>query len=137
MTDEQLAGIVERVKTIGDRGKRVTDTDLLTIAEEVTGTDRDRTVRLLGLTAVSGATPPTASVRLGVAGKTREEAATGSGPVDAAMNAAESALRTGVDASLESYRVDATIGGTDAVVTAEVNYLRVKPRGTRLAHLWR
>ena len=135
MPDEQLAGIVERVKTIGDRGKRVTDADLLTIAEEVTGTDRDRTVRLLGLTAVSGATPPTASVRLGVAGETREEAATGSGPVDAAMNAAESALRTGVDVSLESYRVDATTGGTDAVVTAEVNYLGVKPRGTRLAHL--
>jgi D-citramalate synthase len=133
--DEQLAGIVERVKTIGDRGKRVTDADLLTIAEEVTGTDRDRTVRLLGLTAVSGATPPTASVRLGVAGEMREEAATGSGPVDAAMNAAESALRTGVDVSLESYRVDATTGGTDAVVTAEVNYLGVKPRGTRLAHL--
>ena len=134
MTDEQLAGIVERVKTIGDRGKRVTDADLLTIAEEVTGTDRDRTVRLLGLWP--SAAPPRRLRAFGsVSPARREEAATGSGPVDAAMNAAESALRTGVDVSLWSYHVDATTGGTDAVVTAEVNYFGVKPRDTRLAHL--
>jgi D-citramalate synthase len=123
-TDEQLDAIVDRVKAIGDRGKRVTDADLLTIAEDVKGADRDRTVELLDLTAVSGVTPPTASVRLDVAGEEREHAATGSGPVDAAMNAAEAALSHEADASLESYHVDAITGGTDAIVTVEVEMSR-------------
>ncbi|WP_242493433.1 homocitrate synthase/isopropylmalate synthase family protein, partial [Haloarcula hispanica] len=64
VTDDQLSEIVSRVKEIGDRGKRVTDADLLTIADEVTGDARDRRVELLGLTAVSGSDTPTASVRL-------------------------------------------------------------------------
>src|SRR6056297_914213 len=64
VTDDQLADIVARVKEIGDRGKRVTDVDLLRIAEEISGTDRERRVELLDLTAVSGVSPPTASIRL-------------------------------------------------------------------------
>ena len=59
-----------------------------------------------------------------MAGETRKEAATGSGPVDAAMNAAENALSHEIDASLESYHVDAITGGTDAVVTVEVEMSR-------------
>ncbi len=92
VTDDQLSEIVSRVKEIGDRGKRVTDADLLTIADEVTDDARARRVELLGLTAVSGSDTPTASVRLSVDGEERTEAAVGSGPVDAAMNAAEVAL---------------------------------------------
>jgi D-citramalate synthase len=124
VTDDQLADVVARVKEIGDRGKRVTDADLLRIAEEVSGTDRDRRVELLDLTAVSGVNPPTASIRLDVDGETRENAATGSGPVDAAMNATVEALSHELDAALESYHVDAITGGTDAVVTVEVEMSR-------------
>ncbi|WP_436935789.1 (R)-citramalate synthase [Halovenus marina] len=124
VTDEQLDEIVERVKTIADRGKRVTDVDLLTIAEEIQGIERDRRVELLDLTAVSGVNPPTASVRLAVEGESRENAATGSGPVDAAMNATEELLSHEIDASLESYHVDAITGGTDAIVTVEVEMSR-------------
>ena len=124
VSDDELAAVVSRVKEIGDRGKRVTDADLLRIAEEVSGTDRDRRVELLDLTAVSGVNPPTASIRLSVDGEKRENAATGSGPVDAAMNAAVEALSHELDAALESYHVDAITGGTDAVVTVEVEMSR-------------
>ena len=124
VTDDQLSEVVSRVKEIGDRGKRVTDADLLRIAEEVSGSDRERRVELLDLTAVSGVNPPTASIRLSVDGEKRENAATGSGPVDAAMNAAVEALSHEVDAALESYHVDAITGGTDAVVTVEVEMSR-------------
>jgi len=124
VSDDQLDKIVSRVKEIGDRGKRVTDADLLRIAEEVSGSDRDRRVELLDLTAVSGVNPPTASIRISVDGEKRENAATGSGPVDAAMNATVEALSHEVDAALESYRVDAITGGTDAVVTVEVEMSR-------------
>jgi D-citramalate synthase len=124
LDSDQIDKVVERVKTIGDRGKRVTDADLLTIAEEIEGRERERRVELLDLTAVSGVTPPTASVRLSVEDEEREQAATGSGPVDAAMNAAEAALSHSADASLESYHVDAITGGTDAIVTVEIEMSR-------------
>ena len=122
--DDDLAEIVARVKELGERGKRVTDADLLTIAEEVQGRERERRVELLELTAVSGSEVPTASVRLEVDGEQREEAATGTGPVDAAMQAAEAALSHTADAQLESYHVDAITGGTDAMVTVEIEMSR-------------
>jgi len=124
VSEDELSDIVSRVKEIGDRGKRVTDADLLTITEDVQDRERERRVELLDLTAVSGSSVPTASIRLEVDGEVREEAATGAGPVDAAMQAAEAALSHTADAQLESYHVDAITGGHDAVVTVEVEMSR-------------
>jgi D-citramalate synthase len=125
VTDEELGEVVQRVKEIGDRGRRVTDADLMAIAEEVWGTDRKRRVELLDLTTVAGGGTPTASVRLAVDGEEREPASsTGSGPVDAAMTAIEEALGHSVDWNLDSYQVDAITGRTDAVVTVEVEMSR-------------
>jgi len=122
--DDELAAIVQRVKAIGDRGKRVTDADLLAIAEDVQGRDRDRRVELLDLTAASGGDTPTASVRLRVDDDERVAAATGSGPVDAAVSAVREAIGSAADAQLDDYHVDAITGGTDAVVTVEVRMSR-------------
>jgi len=122
--DDDLTDIVRRVKEIGDRGKRVTDADLLTIAEEVTGRERDRRVEIIELTTVAGGTTPTATVTLAVDGEERTEAEIGSGPVDAAINAVQSALSHSFDTRLDSYHVDAITGGTDAVVTVEVEMSR-------------
>jgi D-citramalate synthase len=119
-----LDTIVERVKALGDRGKRVSDADLLTIAEEVLGRERDRYVELLDLTAASGGSTPTAAVRLRVGDEERLASGTGSGPVDAAINAVRAALGQDAAAQLDSYHVDAITGGTDAVVTVEVEMSR-------------
>jgi D-citramalate synthase len=119
VTEDELGDIVERVKALGDRGKRVTDADLLTIAEDVQDREYDRRVELLGVTAASGGATPTASVRVAVDGEERVASSTGSGPVDAAVSAVRDALGH-VDAQLDSYHVDAITGGTDAVVTVEV-----------------
>jgi D-citramalate synthase len=124
VTDDELSEIVARVKELGDRGKRVTDADLLTIAEEVQGRERDRRVELVDLTAASGSGTPTASVRLEVDGEERVASGTGSGPVDAAIAAVRSALGSAANAQLDSYHVDAITGGTDAVVTVEVEMSR-------------
>ncbi|WP_231188226.1 (R)-citramalate synthase [Haladaptatus sp. DYF46] len=118
VTGEELNAIVEQVKEIGERGKRVTDTDLLAIADEVQGRQRDQRVELLDLTATSGGATPTASVRLSVDGEEQVASGVGSGPVDAAITATRRALD--IDATLESYHVDAITGGTDALVTVEV-----------------
>jgi D-citramalate synthase len=130
VSDEELSAVVERVKRLGDRGKRVTDADLLAIAEEVQDRERDRRVRLLDLTAASGGGTPTASVRLEVDGEERVASGTGSGPVDAAVEAVRSALGRQADAQLESYHVDAITGGTDALVTVEVEMSRGDRRVT-------
>ncbi len=119
-----LDAIVARVKALGDRGKRVSDADLLTIAEEVLGRERDRYVELLDLTAASGGSTPTAAVRLRVGDDERLASGTGSGPVDAAINAVRAALGQDAAAQLDSYHVDAITGGTDAVVTVEVQMSR-------------
>jgi D-citramalate synthase len=124
VSDDELSEIVTRVKRLGDRGKRVTDADLLTIAEEVQGREHERRVELLDLTAASGSGTPTASVRLEVDGEERVASGTGSGPVDAAIAAVRSALGAAANAQLESYHVDAITGGTDAVVTVEVEMSR-------------
>jgi D-citramalate synthase len=120
---DQLQAIVSRVKELGERGKRVTDTDLLAIAEDVTGRERERQVELLDLTAASGSGTPTASVRLRVGDEERVASGTGSGPVDAAMKAARDALGN-LSFHLEEYHVDAITGGTDAVVTVETTLTR-------------
>ncbi|WP_380678313.1 (R)-citramalate synthase [Salinigranum sp. GCM10025319] len=124
VTEEELKRVVQRVKELGDRGKRVTDADLLTIAEDVQGRERDRRVELVDLTAASGGRTPTASVRLLVDGEERVASGTGSGPVDAAVEAVRAALTASADAELESYHVDAITGGTDAMVTVEVEMSR-------------
>ncbi|MFB6218190.1 MAG: alpha-isopropylmalate synthase regulatory domain-containing protein, partial [Halobacteriaceae archaeon] len=122
-TDDELAAIVDRVKSIGARDKRVTDADLLAIYEEVSGREHERRVELTDLTTISGGTTPTASVRLVVDGDERVASGTGSGPVDAALNAVREALGD-VVFGLDAYHVDAVTGGTDAVVTVEVQLSR-------------
>ena len=130
--DDELSAVVARVKELGDRGKRVTDADLLAITEDVQGRERDRHVELVDLSATSGGNLPTASVRLRVGDEERVASGTGSGPVDAGLEAVRAAL-AGDDADgdgrqfsfeLDSYHVDAITGGTDAVVTVEVDLSR-------------
>ncbi|GAB3026975.1 (R)-citramalate synthase [Natronobiforma cellulositropha] len=123
-SDEEVAEVARRVTELGDRGRRVTDADLLAVAEDVTGDDHERMVRLLDLNATSGGPVPTASVRLDVAGEERVAAGTGSGPVDAAVSAVREALGPAGEAQLEAFHVDAITGGTDAVVTVEVTMSR-------------
>ena len=124
VSDDELSTVVARVKRLAEQGKRVADADLLTVAEDVQGRERERRVELVDMTAAAGGATPTASVRLNVEGDEKRAAATGDGPVDAAVSAAREALGEVTDAALDSYHVDAVTGGTDAVVTVEVEMSR-------------
>src|SRR3990170_8573638 len=63
-SEEQLKEIFLRVKTIGDKGKTVTDADLLAIAENVLGLSKEKSILLQEITVVSGNTvTATASAR--------------------------------------------------------------------------
>ena len=115
--EEQLKEIFLRVKSLGDKGKRVTDADLQAIAETVMGLPGLRAINLEELTVVTGdKVTPTASVRLSLNSEMLVEAATGIGPVDAAMNAIRKAVSAVEPIRLEEYHVNAITGGTDALV---------------------
>jgi len=115
--DEQLDEIFRRIKALGDKGKLVTDSDLYAVAETVMGLPSTRAIRLEELTVVTGnKVTPTASVRLNLNGNLLTEAATGVGPVDAAMHAIRKAVSAVEPIRLEEYHVNAITGGTDALV---------------------
>ena len=116
-SEEHLNEIFRRVKALGDKGKLVTDADLYAIAESVMGLPDSRAIKLEELTVVTGnKVTPTASVRLNLNGNILTEAATGVGPVDAAMHAIRKAVSAVEPIRLEEYHVNAITGGTDALV---------------------
>ncbi|HLC00823.1 MAG TPA: 2-isopropylmalate synthase [Candidatus Bathyarchaeia archaeon] len=117
----ELKDIFNRVKAVGDKGKTVTDADLLAIAETVLGLAKEKAIILREVTVVAGNTvTPTASVRLKLNGKEVSGAAMGVGPVDAAINAVKNAIREVEPIHLEQYHVKSITGGTDAMVEVMV-----------------
>lgn len=117
-TEEQLKVIVKRVKELGDKGKVVTDADLLAIARAVMGevVKEERVVDLKDLTVVTGINIiPTATVKLSIEGREYVSTATGVGPVDAAIKAIQKVTSDLIAVKLSEYRLEALTGGSDAV----------------------
>jgi len=136
-TDEQqLKEIVKRIKQLGDEGKRVTDVDLMAIADAVLSIDYKPVIKMRQFTVVSGSNAiPTASVMLVVNGQEITGASSGSGPVDAAMQVLRKSIADVADIRLEEYHVDAISGGTDALVEVTVRLSKdgkiITSRGAR------
>jgi D-citramalate synthase len=119
--ENQIKEIVKRIKQLGDAGKRVTDTDLMAIADAVLAIDYKPIITMRQFTAISGSNMiPTASVTLVVNNHEMTGAATGDGPVDAAMEVLRKCVADVADIRLEEYHVDAIQGGTDALVDVTV-----------------
>ncbi len=117
-TEDQLRGIVKRVKALGDKGKMVTDADLLALTsavlEEVI--PEEKIVDLGDMAVVTGIKViPTASVRLILDGKEYIAAETGVGPVDAALKAIQKLTSNLAKIRLNEYRLEAITGGSNAV----------------------
>jgi len=117
--DAQLKTIVVKVKDLGDRGKTVTDSELLNVAREIMGIEavkEERPVELGELAVMTGTNmTPTASVRLIINEKPFSSAETGVGPVDAAMRAIQRVTTDLIHMRLKEYRLEALTGGSDAV----------------------
>jgi D-citramalate synthase len=119
--DKRFNMIFQRVKSLGDMGKLVTDVDLEAIAEDVLGLPPENIVELEELTIVSGnKVTPTASIKLKIDEMEKLEAGTGVGPVDAALVAIKKSMVDVADIQLEEYHVDAITGGTDALIDVVV-----------------
>jgi isopropylmalate/homocitrate/citramalate synthase len=121
--ERQLRIITQKVKELGDKGKRVTEADLRAIAEHVIGAlpPEQKTVELKEITVTTGNTiTPTASVRLSIRGEERIGSATGVGPVDAAVSAIRAVMREIAGLRLKEYHLDAITGGSDALAEVTV-----------------
>jgi 2-isopropylmalate synthase len=117
-TEEQLKQIVNRVKELGDKGKMVTDADLLALTSAVIGEviAEEKIVDLCDLAVVTGIKViPTASVRLVLDGKEYIAAETGVGPVDAVLKAIQKLTSNLAKIRLNEYRLEAITGGSNAV----------------------
>ena len=134
--ENQLKEILKRIKGLGDKGSRITDTALIAIAEAVMAIECRPKLKMKQFTVVSGSNViPTASVTMDVRGEEVTGASTGAGPVDAAMEALRRSVAAVADIRLEEYHVDAIHGGTDALVDVTVRLSKdgkiITSRGAR------
>ncbi len=136
---EHVEEILERVKELSAGGKKVTDDDLYTIAEVVTGevSKHERAVVLKELSVMTGNNViPTASLKAIVKGKECKSAQMGIGPVDAAIRAVQDIISGEIgDLKLKDFRIEAISGGSDALAEVIVGVERgdrlVTARGVR------
>jgi 2-isopropylmalate synthase len=117
-TEDQLKEIVQRVKALGDKGKMVTDADLIALTSAVMGEviGEEKIVELCDLAVMTGVKViPTASVRLVLDGKEYVAAETGVGPVDAVLKSIQKLTSNLANIRLNEYRLEAITGGSNAV----------------------
>ncbi len=122
LSKEQIRIVVDRVKELGDKGKRVTEADLQAIVEDLIGRIQDKKiVELEELAVMTGnKVIPTASVKIKFKDKILIGSDTGVGPVDAAIKAIRSVIKEIEDIKLVEYRLEAISGGSDALASVTV-----------------
>ena len=129
LDDAAVARAFVRFKELADRKREVTDRDLEAIVADERHTG-DEAYRLEHLQVSCGTSMrPTATVRITLPdGTTREAAALGDGPVDAAYRAIDTLVQ--IPGELEEFAVQAISSGIDAVGEVRV---RVRSDGTLCA----
>jgi len=123
LTRKQLSEVLARVKLLGDKGRKVTDTDLYTLAEDAAGVlpAEEEKIRLQDLVVVTGnKVTPTAKLRLLIEGKEYESAEKGVGPIDAVSKAIQKSIGDVMKFRLIEFSLDAMSGGTDALAAVTV-----------------
>lgn len=119
-----LDELYKRFLQLADRKGQVFDYDLEALLFSISEDDNDDRFVLDQFNVMSGngGVRPTATVRLRVGRRTRTEASTGNGPVDAIYNAIT--RLTGIRTKLLSYKIEANGEGKDALgkVNVAVEY---------------
>ncbi len=116
-TDEQLTEIITRIKSIADKGKRITDADLNAVALAVMGKPAgEELIRLKELSVMTGnIITPTAVVKAVMDSEEMIVSNTGVGPVDAALKAVEEMIGEHARIKIHDFRIEAISGGSDAL----------------------
>ncbi len=118
-TDEQLAQVVSKVKSLADRQKSVSAEEVVAIAEGMLHEGVEPALRVVEYAAFTGnGAPATASLAVVVDGRTVKASNHGIGIVDASFSALKAA--TGIDARLAEYSLKAVAGGSNALAEVTV-----------------
>ena len=127
LSSDELDQVYQRFLVVADKKKEVFDEDLAAIiSEEVRAVERIFDLQYLHVACGTG-TLPTASVKMRVRDETKQAAACGDGPIDAAYQAIREA--TGQSPKLENYAIKAVTGGKEALGEATVR-IRDEADGT-------
>ena len=116
-SEEEVLEITKKIKSMGGKGKKITDTDVFAIAEsQISSVSKSEEIIDLGSVNVTTGNhvEPVATVRAEVEGEEKVKAETGVGPVDAAMKAVSN-LVGDERFDIEEFHIDAISGGSDAV----------------------
>ncbi len=119
LSDEDLEGVFTRFKTLADKKKSITGSDLESLVLHRRNNSlnaQSGACRLLGHlinTSTSDSLPTTSYIKLERDGEVREDAAIGSGPLDASFKAINRMLD--MDIKLESFSLNAVTDGEDAI----------------------
>lgn len=128
-SSQQFKEIMDEIKDIGDKGKKISDADVYAIISSVIGEvpNEEKTINLKELSVMCGINvTPTATIRLQI--KINDEwteriaSSIGVGPVDAACNALQEVYNKfgyGI-IKLKEYNIEAITGGTDALGQVKV-----------------
>jgi 2-isopropylmalate synthase len=125
LSKAELDKTYERFLAVADKKTEVFDEDLAAIISDEIHVLAEPMYELVYLHATGGSgTLPTASVKIKTKDETKQAAACGDGPVDAAYEAIREA--TGLSPKLENYSIRAVTGGKEALGEATV---RIKDNG--------
>ncbi|MEM4295194.1 MAG: 2-isopropylmalate synthase [Candidatus Anstonellales archaeon] len=115
MLDEnELAIVMRKIKEYADKGNAITERDVLSIVENITGKTKQGGLELKEFLVTTGNNiKPIARVELLFNGKIYEASGIGTGPIDAAIDAIKKALKKLPDLKLVKFRIDAIGSGTD------------------------
>jgi len=125
LSDNELLILVEKVKSLAEKEKTITDADLVALSYDILGSPKKEFVKLDEFTVVTGnKITPFASVHILANNKKYLGAGTGVGPVDAAVNAIKNATNMFIDMKLINYEVKSITGGTNALVDVAITLRR-------------
>jgi 2-isopropylmalate synthase len=118
LSEEELEKTYERFLAVADKKNEVFDEDLAAIiSDEIHAIEQVYELQYLHVACGTG-TLPTASVKIITRDETKQAAACGDGPVDAAYEAIR--IATGQSPKLEDYSIRAVTGGKEALGEATV-----------------
>lgn len=121
VNEEQVTTISQKIKELGDKGKKITDLDLYTLAEVVIGElrEEEKAINVNEVTVLTGnKITPTAVINADIMGQKKVKTAIGVGPVDAALGAVSALVER--DIKITEFRMDAITGGSDALAEVYV-----------------
>ncbi len=121
-TEAEINQILKKVKSISNKGKKLSEADLYAIAE--TELDKPAGKELVELDQVFVMTSdngtPTATITAEVEGEERTESGNGVGPIDAVFKAMKEIIGEKKQIEISEFRIDAITGGSDAVANVVV-----------------